>query len=167
MYVPSLEELLDGLHRMMTKSVVPMIDDEFARAAANQVCDKLKEIASIQSIVDQWATLESEEMREALVCCLALIDTDPRISHDKCGVELRTIIDTAVRTEFLPDQRNRSTTSLLRENEVLARATEVAIPLLYDLQRRLPASQVPVSAREEIRRVIRLQAQRRDPDFTD
>ncbi|MCC6382650.1 MAG: hypothetical protein IT304_09065 [Dehalococcoidia bacterium] len=161
MYLPPLAEILEGLQRALQRSVIPALDDPYARTIAMRVCGELGTLAGRLVDVRRWCELENAEARLALQSALdALAPADGEAS---ALADLRATVAAALAREFPSDQPDRSEQSLAAEGQVLGGAIETAILRLHELQRLQPADASLAQAREALRAVIRAQAVRRDP----
>lgn len=164
MYLPSLAEILEGLQRALQRSVIPAIDDPYARTIAMRMSDELGTLAGRLADARGWCELENGEMRLGLQAAIeALATPDADAGASAASASLRGNLVEALQQEFPPDQPARSAESLAQEGQVLGGVIEAAILQLHELQNARPADASLARAREALRSVVRAQAARRDP----
>lgn len=162
MWLPSLDEVLEGLHRTLERSVIPAIEDEYARRQAMSVSLRLLGLAERWSSFANWLALENGEMRGGLASCAeALEGAGGPVggAPARIAAEIRA----QVARSYPPEPPQRSLASLAEENTDLGVAMENVILGLEALQRSDPSDARLGAAREALRSVLRAQAERRDP----
>lgn len=162
MWLPSLDEVLEGLHRTLERSVIPAIEDEYARRQAMSVSLRLIGLAERWSSFAGWLELENAEMRDGLTSCAEALEAAAG-SSDGEPARIAMKIRAQVSRIYPPEPARRNTASFAEENTDLGVLMEQAILGLETLQRDAPAETRFAAAREALRVVLRAQAERRDP----
>ena len=163
MWVPALDDVLEGLSRTMERAVIPAIEDPYARMQAMSVSMRLLNLAQRWEAIGEWAAIENEEMRAGLAACAQALHASGQSDEPPEEAALvRDILGQMARL-YPPDPPRRSLASLADESQDLGLLMEDAILRLEAMQQAHSANENLASAREALRRVIRAQAERRDP----
>ncbi len=124
MYVPSLGEVLEGLHRAMEESVVPSIEDAYARTQATNVSIQLRDLMQRWEELPEWLAVENEEARSGLAECIQAME---RVTVSRGEQEVRALVD-ALRLqlahEYPCEPPRRRVASLVEESHDLGYAVE-------------------------------------------
>jgi len=162
MWLPLLDEVLEGLHRTMERAVIPAIEDEYARRQAMSVSLRLLGLAERWSSFAGWLELENAEMRDGLAACAGALQPGT-LPADVEPMRIAEAIHSQTARMYPSEPPQRSLASLAEENTDLGALMEQVILGLEALQRDAPADARFAAAREAVRAVLRAQAERRDP----
>ncbi|MEE9284706.1 MAG: hypothetical protein V3V35_03150 [Dehalococcoidia bacterium] len=158
MYIPSLGEVLEGLHRAMEESVIPAIEDEYARIQAARVSVQLRDLAERWERLPEWLATENEEARSGLAGCVEAMEGAAPPGREG---EVRALVDALRRQlacRYSCEPPRRGVESLVAERQNLGCAMEQAVLGLEALQRSDPSNPGLREARRQLRRVMLAQA---------
>jgi len=164
MFVPTLQEMLDGIARGLESEVLISVECKYSKKILIKFINQLKNTDNILKLYSDQASIENSEMRHALR------EVRNKLSHihdphpDLSG--LLTGIDTALSQEFPDDQLGRSASSLGKEGNVLS---SKMIDIIEFINKNYDSNHLPdrvYKSREELRRIIRAQSDRRDPKIS-
>ncbi len=163
MFLPTIDEVLEGLHRTMERAVIPAIEDPYARAQAMSVSLRLLGLVERWAAIEEWAAIENDEMRAALARCAEELGGSQPGPDAGSITAISGDIRVQLAREYPLEPARRSLSSLAEEGQHLGLLMEEVILRLEELQREQPGDDSLAAARAAIRDVIRVQAERRDP----
>ena len=160
MYVPTLQELLDGVARTIETFVVPALQDRFARGQAEAAVAQLRGMTAHWAMIGEEARAENAEMRAMLAEIMpALLAASPAL-----GLEAVTSqAGAALAVRFDEDQPPRSPTSLGAEGNHLGQIMVNLIHAFHAVQLDALRDSDLIDAQRKLRAITKQQALRREP----
>lgn len=160
MYVPELDEIIAGLHRILERDVIPSIGDRYARNQAMLVSTQLRDLMARWNALPGAIEQENEEMRQALATCEQWLANST--SSSPLVASTREAIRAQLRRTYPAVPPTRSITSIAAEHSDLLATFAETTRALLELERN-GADDAIRNGHGVLRTVIRLHAERRDP----